>query len=131
MARPEYQPTEEQRTIVAIAAGGGMSHEEIALGLGIDRGTLEKHFARELAEGAYVKRIEALQGLHAAARKGNASAAREYLSRAPRISAPLAPEGDAGGKKAKLGKKEQAAEDAKTAARGTHWDELLPRGPVQ
>lgn len=127
MARPEFEPSDEQRTIVALAAGGGMSHEEIALGIGVDRKTLEKHFVRELCEGAYVKRIEALVGLHAAAKKGNASAAREYLARQPQLAAPPPIEPPAK-KPEKVGKKEQADRDARTAADGTDWHELLKPG---
>jgi hypothetical protein len=117
--------------MVAIGAGGGMSHEEMAIGLGIDRNTLEKHYARELSEGAYLRRAEVVAALHSAALKGNASAAREYLSRTPQVSVPPAPtEGEA--KKSKLGKKEQAEQDAKTATRGTDWGDVLPRhGSVQ
>ena len=60
-----------------------MSHEQIAIGLGIARSTLEKHFAHELSAGAYAKRLDALVGLFAAACRGSASAARAYLQREP------------------------------------------------
>lgn len=123
MARPEWTPTDEQRNTVAIAAGGGMSHEEIAIGLGISRETLEKHCARELTEGAYLRRAEVVSAMHGAALKGNASAAREYLSKQPQVAAPPEP---TEARPEKLGKKEQQDRDAKTAARGTEWDRLLP-----
>lgn len=80
MARPTYKPTAAQRRQVAIAAGGGMSHEQIALGMGIARNTLEKHFEAELSTGAYAKRLEVLQAVHAAAKRGNMAAAKAYLA---------------------------------------------------
>lgn len=121
-----FKPTDEQRNMVAIAAGGGMSHEELAISLGIARETLETHFEHELAEGAYLKRSEVVAALHAAALKGNASAAREYLARAPDVAVPPTPQADdAAPRKSKLGKKEQADEDAKEAGVGTDWDPLL------
>lgn len=120
MARPQFKPTPAQRRKVAIAAGGGMSHEEIALGLGISRPTLEKHFERELSVGAYEKRLEVLVAMHACAKKGNVAAQKAYAALSPQIASPPA-------EKPK-GKKEQAQEDAKTAAAGTDWESLLPRG---
>jgi hypothetical protein len=105
-----------------------MSHEEIAIALGIARGTLEKHFAAELTEGAYLRRMEVLEAMHGAALKGNVTAQRAYLERDPRLAAPPVPK-DEGAKPAPIGKKEQAQRDAKTAAVGSEWHELLPRHP--
>lgn len=127
----EFKPTDAMREQVAIAAGSGrMTQEEIAIALGISPPTLRKHFERELAEGAYAKRLEALQALHAAAAKGNVSAIREYLEESPRIAVPSsldAPEVPAA--EGPKGKKERAQADAKTAQVGTGWDGLLP-GPT-
>jgi hypothetical protein len=103
---------------VAIAAGAGMSHEEIALGLGISRPTLEKHFERELSIGAYEKRLEVLDAMHRCAKKGNVAAQKAYVALTPAIAAPP--------QEKPKGKKEQAQDDAKTAAAGTAWEELLP-----
>ncbi len=129
--RPEYAPTKAIRKRVAIAAGAGMSHEEIAIGLGISRPTLEKHFEYELSHGAYAKRLEVLEAMHKAAAKGNVSAAREYLSVSPRASAPP-PAPVEEGEPPALGKKDQAKADAKTAGAGTEWGELLkPTHTVQ
>ncbi|MEY5099926.1 MAG: hypothetical protein RJA36_2645 [Pseudomonadota bacterium] len=103
-----------------------MSHEEIAIGMGLARNTLEKHFAAELSAGAYAKRLEILQAMHAAAKKGNMTAARAYLANEPRVAAPPLPQSEAEPRKQEpLGKKAQANADATTAAVGTEWDTLL------
>ncbi len=136
MARPAFKPTAAQRRQVAVAAGGGMSHEEIAIGMGLARNTLEKHFAAELSAGAYAKRLEVLTAMHAAAKKGNMTAARAYLANEPRIAAPPAETKPAEPVRVEpLGKKAQAQADAVTAGRGTDWDRLLtptaPATPLQ
>lgn len=120
--RPAFKPTAAQRRKVSVAAGAGMSHEEIALGLGIARNTLEKHFEQELSVGAYSRRLEVLDAMHRTAVKGNVAAQKAYVALTPAMAAPPAePE------KPK-GKKEQAEADATTAARGTDWDDLLAAG---
>lgn len=129
MARPPFKPTSALKRKVAIAAGGGMSHEEIALVLGICRNTLEKHFAHELSIGAYCKRFEVLDSLHKAAKKGSVSACKEYLKQTPAAASP--PQQEDEKPEVKLGKKEQAAEDAQNAAVGTDWDQLLRSDSVQ
>lgn len=108
-----------------------MSHEEIALGLGISRNTLEKHFEHELSVGAYQKRIEVLDSMHATAKKGNVAAQKAYLQATPSVSAPPPPAGDqpVSEDPKNLGKKEQANADAVTAAVGTQWEDLLKRPP--
>lgn len=123
MARPNFAPTAAQRRRVAIAAGGGMSHEEIALGMGISRNTLEKYFGHELSTGAYQKRLEVLESLHRAAKKGNVAAIKAYAAIAPRASAPpVEPERLAAKPE---GKKAQAQADAQVAQVGTEWEQLL------
>lgn len=136
MARPEFKPTATQRKKVAIAAGGGMSHEAIAQALGIARNTLEKHFMAELTAGASERRLEALQGLHAAAKKGNVSAVKAYLAGEPQFIAtpvqPDQPDQQAGPKPQALGKKEAAQQAATVAQNGTGWEGLLPgASPLQ
>lgn len=130
MARPTYKPTVATRRKVAIAAGAGMSHEEIAIGLGISRNTLEKHFEAELSHGAYAKRLEVLVAMHAAAKRGNVAAQKAYTAMPPPRAAatPLPADEPAAGKTKTpaKGKKEQAHADAMTAQAGTDWQDLLP-----
>ena len=114
MSRPEFKPTAALKRKVAIAKGGGMSNEEIALTLGICRNTLEKHFAHELSVVAYEKRFEVLESLHKKAKSGNVAACKEYLKQTPNTAL----------EKGK-GKKAQADEEAQHAAAGTDWDNLL------
>lgn len=121
--RPPFEPTAAQRRQVAISAGGGMSHEDIALALGIARNTLEKHFQGELSVGASKKRLEVLNALYRGAMKGNVAAAKAYLANEPRVAAPPP-------KPEPIGKKQQAEVEARTAADGTEWGSLLRRTPT-
>lgn len=107
-----------------------MRHVDIATALGIARDTLEKHFESELAGGALARRMEVLQALHAAAKKGSSSAARAYLAHEATPAVPPLPVPDEK-PAAPVGKKAQAQADAVTAARGTEWDNLLAPRAVQ
>jgi hypothetical protein len=103
-----------------------MSHEEIALGLGISRNTLEKHFARELSVGAYARKLETLDALHRAAKKGNVAAIKAYNAMTPRAAAPPADAEKPAAAKPD-GKKAQQQADAAVAQVGTEWEQLLPK----
>jgi hypothetical protein len=118
--RPAFKPTPVQRRKVSVAAGAGMAHEEIAIGLGISRNTLEKHFAEELSVGAYSRRLEVLDAMHRTAVKGNVAAQKAYVALTPAVAVPPVP-----AEKPK-GKKEQAQAEAQDAQAGTSWEELLP-----
>jgi len=122
MARPEFQPTVAQRRKVAIAAGGGMTHDDIACGIGISKPTLEKHFKVELKQGACERKLEALESMFKQAKRGNVAAAKAYIGYASGGPKPATGEAP--------GKKERAAADAKTAEKGTDWDGLLPSSNV-
>lgn len=107
-----------------------MSHEEMAIALGISRNTLEKHFEAELSVGALQRRMEILQAMHSSAKRGNVAAQKAYIAMTPTPAAPPVPaptEEDAA-PKPRLGKKAQAQADATTAAVGTDWDSLLNKG---
>ena len=114
--RPAFKATTAQRNAVAVGAGAGMSHETIALALGISRTTLDKHFKVELSRGACAKRLEVMRALYVAARKGNVAACKAFLLMG---AAPPAP------REERPGKKVAAQRAALTAAEGTPWAELL------
>lgn len=129
--RPEWKPTQAEREQVEISAGGGMRHEEIALALGVSTPTLRKHLAQELAAGANKRRMDVVDAVYRAGLKGNAAAARAYLSAVPEVGA-LDPGKGADEKPGEpLGKKAQANEAAKTAQVGTSWEDVLPGGASQ
>lgn len=97
------------------------------MALGIARNTLEKHFVYELSVGAYKKRLQVMDAMHAAAVKGNVAAGRAYLALTPKAAAPPPDPTAPRGTPAKpLGKKDQANVDAGTAATGTDWEDILP-----
>jgi hypothetical protein len=141
--RPAHVPTAATRRKVAIAAGGGMLHEQIAISLEISTDTLRKYYEHELSVGASQRRMDVLEALYRVViRKGSTSAAKVYLANEPQLAVPPAPqpaapavqpEAPAAAPLQKLGKKEQAEADAKTAGKGTEWADLLrPAGtPVQ
>jgi hypothetical protein len=138
MARPAFKPTPMQRRKVAAAAAGGMSHDSIALALGITRPTLVKYFDAELTTGAAQKRMEALDALFAAAKKGNVSAIKTVLLVSGPTEPPQPPAPEEGDKPAaaptptRLGKKEAQQIAARSAQDGTDWADLLPSpGSVQ
>ena len=123
MARPEHKPTAATKRQVSAAAGGGMRQEDIANALGISVPTLRKHYDTELSAGAAKERMVVLQKVLAQAKKGSTSAARLYLAQQPEFQPVTTPAEEA--KPAKVGKKEQAQQDAKTAQEGTDWDDLI------
>ena len=139
--RPEWEPTPTQRRQVAIWAGAGMRHEDMASALGISTPTLRKHCATELSTGANQRRAEVLESLFRQAKKGSVTAAKAYLAASPEFVVPPgagdelpsgAPAPAAGSAAAPpplakpLGKKEQAARDATSAQDGTPWAGVLP-----
>lgn len=105
-----------------------MSHEEIAIGLGIAINTLKKHFAFELTTGAYQRREEVLNAMYRTAKKGNVAAQKAYTALTPKVAAPPLPPDQP---EKPDGKKAQANADAVTAQKGTDWDSILPTGAVQ
>jgi hypothetical protein len=121
-----HKPTDALRKRVAIAAGGGMLHEDIALAIGVTPPTLRKHYANELSVGAHKRRMDVLEAAYDGAVAGKVAAQRLYLSVMPGSAAPdLDDEPDPVAKP--LGKKAEANEVAKTAHAGTDWEDLLNR----
>lgn len=118
-----------------------MLHEQIAIALEISVDTLRKYYETELAVGSTQRRMDVLQAMYRAATvKGSTSAAKVYLANEPQLAVPPGPQPTAAPAPAAatqaakpLGKKEQQTADAKTAAAGTEWSDLLrpPGTPVQ
>ncbi|MCA3248315.1 MAG: hypothetical protein ING19_20780 [Azospirillum sp.] len=128
MARPAFKPTKAQRGEVARAKATGMSDDAIALGLGISRGTLLKHFALELDAGAAKRQIKVRAALMAQAESGNVAACKAVIAMMETASAEAAfrKQVDAPTKSEPMGKKEAARIAADGAENGTEWSGLLP-----
>jgi IS30 family transposase len=126
--RPPHLVTEEKRRTIIQLLAFGWTIEKIAAALNCTPPTLRKNYFRELAAKAEAKaRVEAklISSLMAEAEAGNVSAIDKYLKRLDRsVPAPLQQAKPT--KAAKLGKKEAALEDAKTAHEDTGWGGLLP-----
>jgi hypothetical protein len=138
--RPAHVPTAASKRKVAIAAGGGALHEQIAVSLEISTDTLRKYYEHELSVGASQRRVNVLEALYKAViSKGSTSAAKLYLANEPQFivppltappaaaTVPAAAATVAPAPAPKLGKKDQAAADAVTAAEGTAWNDILPK----
>jgi hypothetical protein len=50
--RPAHEPTNRTRYVVEVAVACGMSHEDIALAVGVSLNTLKAHYATELEAGS-------------------------------------------------------------------------------
>lgn len=104
-----------------------MSHQQIAIGIGVAKMTLEKHFEVELSIGANARRIEVVEALHKQAKKGSVAAAKAFLSMQPAAAPPPA----AIDEPAKpVGKKQEQNAAAVDAHVGTGWDAIVnPASP--
>ena len=121
MPTPKFQPTKAMREEVLASKALGMADDKIALALGIARGTLLKYFADELGVGAAKRQMKTSAALFRQVDKGNVAAIKYALTLIQTAQA-----GDKGGGRAEPpGKKEQAAEAAKTAGVGTDWGDDL------
>jgi hypothetical protein len=56
--RKPFEPTEQQRTIVRMAAGFGYPHAKIATLINVSKGTVEKYFREVLSLGAAEANLE-------------------------------------------------------------------------
>lgn len=114
----------------------GESQSVIARAIGCDPDTLRKHFADELANGLAKRRREVVELLFKNARKGNVSAQKklEDMTRVAGAAAAFTGATDGADKTAKqpkLGKKEQAAQEATNAGTGTEWGDDLQVPPAR
>lgn len=80
MSRPPYQPTDKDRATVKALTGYGVTQEDIATVLQINRTTLIKYFQREMAVGTIEANSAVAQSLFQMATRGkNVAAAIFWL----------------------------------------------------
>lgn len=79
MPARRFHPTADQRRWVTAAATAGLSQRAMALALGLDRRTLARALASELACGVTAHRLEMMAVLFDQAKCGRSRAAVEYL----------------------------------------------------
>ncbi len=139
--RPQHKPTAATRKKVEELRMCNMSHDNIALVIGIERDTLTKHYPDELEHGTARRLGELYAMTFRDARKGNA-AARKMLMELGRLAAAaqgLIPPGAAAGAEApqpvvpatgKAGKKELALAAAETAGQNSDWGNDLTAPPA-
>jgi predicted transcriptional regulator len=113
--RPAFKPTAKQRRSVEQMVSVGEPIATIARALGIAENTLRQHFAEELENGWAKRRLEVTDLLYANARKGNVSAQKhlEHMTAVAATASLREPEQAKDPKAPKLGKKDQAAADAR------------------
>jgi len=124
--RPPHMPTDENRRKVVVLAAFDKNEEQIAAALSITAPTLRKHYFRELRGRLEARqRLEGklLSALLAEVDKGNVSAIDKLWKRLDRHD--LAVPRPQPKPTKKLGKKEQAVVDAKTASVEGEWGNLL------
>lgn len=79
MARPPFQPTEDQRRLVRSLAAYGNTQEQIASVIGVSSRTLRKHFRLELDRAAVEVNSQVAQVLFKKAIAGDTTAAIFWL----------------------------------------------------
>jgi AraC-like DNA-binding protein len=126
--RPAYEPTQAERDDVKLWAADDWTEDRMARQLGISRTTLRKYFEAEIEFGADQVRTQALRDLRRASRLGKVAASAKLLQLSGFVppSAPAsAPLDRPDLVDDRLGKKERAQIDARTAEAGTSWASLL------
>jgi transcriptional regulator with XRE-family HTH domain len=117
--RKKMRVTNDLRDRIAMLRASGMTQQEIADAIGCSVPTLVEFFSLELNEGKSAKRAEMLDTLWSAAKGGNVTAMRTWLALNDKGVSPrdvIRPKAEP-----KLGKKEQALVDAKTAPAASGW----------
>lgn len=134
--RPPHIPTVRNRNRVILLLAMDWDDEKIAGAIGITKPTLKKHYFRELRFRDEARsRVEAgmLETLYGKVREGSVPAIKELrrmIDQADLKSGQAAFYGAQTKPKPapRLGKKEQAVEDAKTAGADSDWgSDLLPQ----
>jgi hypothetical protein len=120
VGRPEFKATPALRRKVEELICCGMSKEDVARAIGCTKPTLVKHFMPELETGIARKRAEIIGMLFKSAKGGNVTAQKklEEMSRIAGAEDALSRPAE---RDLKLGKKELAAEAAKTAGVDSEW----------
>jgi hypothetical protein len=125
MSRPAHEPTEEGRRTVKAMAAFGIPHIDIARALGISAPTLRRHYRGELQTGQTVATAKVAQNLFRIATgdgRGAVQAAIFWLKcRAGWRDTTV----DDAMPSRRLGKKERAELESRTAGEGTEWEDLL------
>lgn len=80
MARPSFQPTEDQRRQVKKMAAVGMPHDLVAEIIGITSKTLRKYFRRDLTRGDAEGKLRIASKLMQSVDAGNVTA-RIYMAK--------------------------------------------------
>lgn len=124
--RPAFAKTKENQELVALLRAAGWKQERIARYLGCDEKTLRKHFSRELEMGTDLIEGMALEVTLKKMRAGNSVAVARILDMVDNKGHPAPPSPKPTAQKPeKLGKKETADIEARTAHEGTEWGSLL------
>ncbi len=132
MARPRFKPTAKQRDRVKLCKADGWSNDRIARQLGISRPTLEQYFAEEIEFGADAKRIELIEAMDAAAKKGNASAGKWLHERFDAArAAPLTEQGEQAPQPGKKPGRVNKRDELKAAADSVGGIYAVRPGPVK
>ncbi|MGD0302450.1 MAG: hypothetical protein ABSE86_35695 [Bryobacteraceae bacterium] len=79
MARPPFQPTDEQRRTVRSLAAFGTRQDDIAIILGLSPRTVRKYFRQELDRGALEANSKVAQALYKKALAGDTASAIFWL----------------------------------------------------
>jgi hypothetical protein len=131
VGRPPFKSTRQQRLRVEELVSCGVTQGEMSRRIGISEKTLRLRFSDELAHGRARRRGEVVELLFKSARKGDAAALCKLADmtnedRSADREAPAKPP-----LRMRRGKKEEAAEAARTAGIGTDWgDDLQIPGKV-
>jgi hypothetical protein len=126
--RPAFAPTARDRRAVEAMAAAGIGQAEIALVMNVAQPTLRRHFRRELTVGAIRAQVAITNALYREATRRSRPSVRAmelWLRCRCGWREATAPETPRERRPEPLGKKAQAALDAKTAHLDSSWEGLL------
>ncbi|MBO9099989.1 MULTISPECIES: helix-turn-helix domain-containing protein [unclassified Rhizobium] len=123
--RPSYAKSKENQELVALLRAAGWTQGRIARYIGCDEKTLRKNFSRELEQGLDIIEGMALEVTLKKLKSGNSVAISRIFDVIDKRGNPAVPVATAPEPEERLGKKQTADRDAKTAHEGTEWGSLL------